>query len=67
MHPEGLGSAIGIIAGIEILLNVFFVSVVDQTQVTRASHDWRASTTRCVRAIKIIMSMIKMLSLIAAS
>ena len=54
LHPEGLGSAIGNIAGIEVLLNVLFVSVVDQTQVTWAGHDRRASTTWCVRALKLL-------------
>ena len=44
--PESLGSAIGNIIGIEVLMNVLFVSVSDQTQATRAGHDRRASTTR---------------------
>ena len=46
LHPESLGSAIGNIAGIDVLINVLFGSVSDQTQATRASHDRRASTTR---------------------
>ena len=50
LHPGGLGSAIGIIAGIGILLNVSLL-VADQAQVTQAIHNRRASTTRCVRAI----------------
>ena len=49
LHPEGLGSAIGIIAGIGILLDISLL-VADQTQVTRASHDRRASTTRLSRS-----------------
>ena len=63
LHPESLGSAIGNIAGIEILLNVLFVSVVDQTQVTQASHDRRASTTRCVGHLKLLCQMIKIAKL----
>ena len=45
------------------LVKCSLLATADQTQVTRASHDRRASTTRCVRAIKIIIVMIKMLSL----
>ena len=44
--PESLGSAIGNIADIDVLINVLFGSVSDQTQATWASHDRRASTTQ---------------------
>ena len=58
LQPGGLDLTLGIIT---FSWNYVECSLLvgDQTQVTRAFHNRRASTIQCVRAFKIIMSMIK--------